>query len=320
MTTMNSHLPRLVVRLASPRGFCAGVERAIRTVEEALDRHGAPVFVRHEIVHNTHVVARLKAMGAVFVENVAEAAADRPLIVSAHGAPRAVFDAAAARNLELIDATCPLVQKVHSAARRQVARGRHVFLIGHAGHPEVEGTLGQAPAGAMTLIESVEDAESVAAPGPLLAYATQTTLAVDETAGIIAVLERRFPHIESPRTSDICYATTNRQISAKAIAPGADLVLVVGSPASSNSNRLVDVALGSGAAAALLVDDPAAFDLALLDDVRILGVTSGASALEDLVETLLARIAGVRALSIETISTAVEDVVFKTPAKLALAG
>lgn len=320
MMTASPEKPRLLVRLAAPRGFCAGVERAIRTVEETLERHGAPVFVRHEIVHNTHVVARLGAMGAVFVEDIAEAAPDRPLIVSAHGAPRAVYDEAAARRIDLIDATCPLVQKVHSAARRQIARGRHVFLIGHAGHPEVEGTMGQAPLGAMTLVETVADAERVAAPGPDLAYATQTTLAVDETAEIVAVLERRFPNIESPRTSDICYATTNRQTAVKAIAPGADLVLVVGSPASSNSNRLVDVALAAGARDAALVDDPARFDLSRLAGVATLGVTSGASAPEDLVEALLARVAGRFHLAVETIETAVETVVFKTPPKLALAG
>lgn len=309
---------RLTVKLASPRGFCAGVERAIRTVEEALDRHGAPVFVRHEIVHNTHVVARLRAMGAVFVDDVAEARADRPLIISAHGAPRAVVDDAAARNIELIDATCPLVQKVHAGARRQVARGRHVLLIGHAGHPEVEGTLGQAAHGAMTLVETVDDARKVSPPQGPLAYATQTTLAVDDTAEIVSVLEQRFPDINGPRSSDICYATTNRQIAIKRVAPGCDLVLVIGSPASSNSLRLVDVALASGARAARLLDEPSAFDFRALDAVTTLGLTSGASAPEDLVELLLARLAGAFTLTIENVETAVETVVFKTPMKLAV--
>lgn len=309
---------RLTVKLASPRGFCAGVERAIRTVEEALAAHGAPVFVRHEIVHNTHVVARLRAMGAVFVDEVADAREDRPLIVSAHGAPRAVFDAAAERNIALIDATCPLVQKVHSGARRQISRGRHVLLIGHAGHPEVEGTMGQSAPGTMTLIETAEDARKVSPPDGPLAYATQTTLAVDETADIIAILEQRFPHIDSPRSSDICYATTNRQTAIKRVAPGCDLALVIGSPASSNSLRLVDVALASGARSARLLDDPAQLDLQLLNDVSTLGITSGASAPEDLVELLLARLAQSFILTIETVETAVESVVFKTPMKVAV--
>lgn len=316
--TLRPERRRLHVKLASPRGFCAGVERAIRTVEEALEAHGAPIYVRHEIVHNTHVVARLKAMGAVFVDDVAEARPDRPLIVSAHGAPRAVFEAAAERNIALIDATCPLVQKVHAGARRHIARGRHVLLIGHAGHPEVEGTMGQAEPGSMTLVETVADARRVAPPAGPLAYASQTTLAVDETAEIIAVLEERFPHIESPRSSDICYATTNRQTAIKRVAPGCDLVLVIGSQASSNSLRLVDVAHASGARAARLLDDPSAFDFAALDSVTTLGVTSGASAPEDLVELLLARLAGVYTLAIETVETAVETVVFKTPMKLAV--
>jgi 4-hydroxy-3-methylbut-2-enyl diphosphate reductase len=309
---------RLTVKLASPRGFCAGVERAIRTVEEALAAHGAPVYVRHEIVHNTHVVARLRAMGAVFVDEVADARDDRPLIVSAHGAPRSVFDAAAERNIALIDATCPLVQKVHSGARRQIARGRHVLLIGHAGHPEVEGTMGQSAPGSMTLVETAEEARKVSPPLGPLAYATQTTLAVDETADIIAILEERFPHIDSPRSSDICYATTNRQTAIKRVAPGCDLALVIGSPASSNSLRLVDVALASGARSARLLDDPANFDLASLDDVSTLGITSGASAPEDLVELLLARLAQPFILTIETVETAVESVVFKTPMKMAV--
>lgn len=317
---MTKHADRriLTVRLASPRGFCAGVERAIRTVEEALSAHGAPIYVRHEIVHNTHVVARLKAMGAIFVDDVAEAQADRPLIVSAHGAPRDVFAAASARNISLIDATCPLVQKVHAGARRQVGRGRHILLIGHAGHPEVEGTLGQAAPGSMTLVENIADARAVAPPAGPLAYATQTTLAVDETAEIIAALEDRFPHIEGPRSSDICYATTNRQSAIKEVAPGCDLVLVIGSPASSNSVRLVDVALSSGARDARLLDDPDALDLNLLHDVATLGVTSGASAPEDLVERLLERLARAFAIEIETVETAVESVVFKTPMKLAV--
>ncbi|MEE2691931.1 MAG: 4-hydroxy-3-methylbut-2-enyl diphosphate reductase [Pseudomonadota bacterium] len=308
---------RLTVRLASPRGFCAGVERAIRTVEDALASYGRPVYVRHEIVHNTHVVGRLRAMGAVFIEDIAAAPADRPLIFSAHGAPKAVHEAAAARALLTIDATCPLVQKVHAETRRHVSRGRHVLLIGHAGHPEVEGTMGQVPPGSVTLIETAEKAKSVPAPSRLLAYVTQTTLSVDDAEEIIVALKTRFPWIEGPRTADICYATTNRQTSVKRIAPGADLVVVIGSAASSNSNRLVDTALAAGADRALLVDDPAKCDLDLFENVRTVGVTAGASAPEELVESLLARLASRFELCIETVETAVENVVFKTPMMMA---
>ncbi|MGE0410106.1 MAG: 4-hydroxy-3-methylbut-2-enyl diphosphate reductase, partial [Amphiplicatus sp.] len=281
----------IAVRLASPRGFCAGVERAIRTVEEALAAHGAPVYVRHEIVHNAHVVGRLKLMGAVFIEDLAEAPDGRPLILSAHGAPRAVHEAARARALTTIDATCPLVQKVHAETRRHVAKGRHVILIGHAGHPEVEGTMGQAPAGAVTLVQTREAAEALRAPDGPLAYVTQTTLSVDDAAVIVAVLKARFPSIEGPRIADICYATTNRQAAVKRIAPGADFVMIIGSANSSNSRRLVDTALAAGAKAAGLVDDPDRCDLGALDKVNILGVSAGASAPEILVERLLARLA-----------------------------
>jgi len=308
---------RLKVKLASPRGFCAGVERAIRTVEDALAGYGAPVYVRHEIVHNTHVVERLKRMGAVFVEDIAEAPSDRPLIFSAHGAPQAVHEAAAARSILAIDATCPLVQKVHSQTRRNVARGRHILLVGHYGHPEVEGTMGQAPAGSVTLVETLEQARAVEVPSGPLAYVTQTTLSVDDAAEIIAALKTRFPDIEGPRTADICYATTNRQGAVKRISPGADLVVVIGSPASSNSSRLVDTAKAAGARRALLVDDPANCNLELFDNVQTLGVTAGASAPEELVETLLTRLAGVFSLSVETVETAIEDVVFKSPIMMA---
>ncbi len=303
----------VTVRLASPRGFCAGVERAVRTVEDALALFGAPGFVRHEIVHNQHVIRRLKAMGAVFVEDLEDVALGRPVILSAHGAPRSVYDAAHSRQLLTIDATCPLVLKVHHEVRRHIARGRHVLLIGHHGHPEVVGTMGQAPSGAVTLIETEHEGTTVTIPPGPLAYASQTTLSIDETATIVAILKRRFPSIAGPRTSDICYATQNRQEAVKKISPGADLVLVVGSSHSSNSRRLVETALSFGAAAAHLVEDPQSLDLSVAKEAMVIGVTSGASAPENLVETLLARLADLHPIIIETIEHVREDVVFKRP-------
>lgn len=305
------------VRLASPRGFCAGVERAIRTVEDALATFGAPVFVRHEIVHNAHVVARLKAMGAVFIEDLADVDEGRPVIFSAHGAPQAAYNEATARGLTAIDATCPLVFKVHNEVRRHIAHGRHILLIGHAGHPEIIGTLGQTSAGEATLIENVADAEIVAPPTIRLAYATQTTLSLDDAAAIIAVLKRRFPAIEGPRKSDVCYATQNRQEAVRRIAAGADIVLVVGSPQSSNSKRLVETALAAGAGAAMLVDDPAAFDIRCVNAATTIGVSSGASTPEYLVEDLIARLAAARPIIIETVENAREDVKFKQPMMMA---
>lgn len=309
--------PPVRVLLASPRGFCAGVERAVRTVEDALATFGAPVFVRHEIVHNVHVVRRLKAMGAVFVEDLAAVELGRPVIFSAHGAPRAAFHEAQTRALMAIDATCPLVLKVHNEVRRHVAQGRHVILIGHGGHPEMIGTMGQVAAGAVTLVETTEEAESVSPPNTLLAYATQTTLSIDDAAEIIAVLKRRYPAILGPRRSDICYATQNRQEAVKAIAPGADIVFVIGSPQSSNSNRLVETALIAGARKALLVDDPALLDLSIADGAKLIGVTSGASAPEYLVEELLTRLAERFSMKVETIEQVREDVSFKQPLPLA---
>ncbi len=305
------------VRLASPRGFCAGVERAVRTVEDALALFGAPVFVRHEIVHNAHVVRRLKVMGAVFVEDLDEVEPGRPVVFSAHGAPRAAYNEASERALMAIDATCPLVLKVHHEVRRHLAQGRHVILIGHQGHPEVVGTIGQAPPGAITLIGTAGEAETISPPGPHLAYATQTTLSVDDTAAILGVLKRRFPEIAGPRKTDICYATQNRQEAVKKIAPGADIVFVVGSPQSSNSRRLVEAAMQAGAGAALLVDDPATLDLSVGDGATIIGVTSGASAPEDLVEILLMRLAERFPVAVETIDHVREDVVFKQPMMMA---
>ncbi len=253
----------LTVRMATPRGFCAGVDRAIQIVERALEKFGAPVYVRHEIVHNKHVVDRLKSRGAVFVKELDECPDDRPVVFSAHGVPKSVPATARSRAMTFLDATCPLVSKVHVEAERHHANGRHIILIGHAGHPEVVGTLGQLPEGAISLVETVEDAEAFQRPGDApLAYATQT--------------KRRFPELPDPHKEDICYATTNRQEAVKRLADGSDLVLVVGSKNSSNSIRLVEVALRAGAADARLIDDASHIDWAWFDGVSTVGVTAGA--------------------------------------------
>ncbi|HYC75801.1 4-hydroxy-3-methylbut-2-enyl diphosphate reductase [Brevundimonas sp.] len=278
----------LSVRLATPRGFCAGVDRAIQIVERAIEKYGAPVYVRHEIVHNRHVVDRLKAMGAVFVRELDECPDDRPVVFSAHGVPKSVPEGARAREMLYLDATCPLVSKVHVEAERHHAAGRHIILIGHAGHPEVVGTMGQLPPGAISLIETVEDAEAFQRPGQApLAYATQTTLSVDDTSEILAVLKRRFPELPDPHKEDICYATTNRQEAVKRLGADCDLVLVVGSKNSSNSVRLVEVALRAGARDARLVDDAGQVDWSWLEGVSTLGITAGASAPEPLIEALV---------------------------------
>ncbi len=278
----------LTIRLATPRGFCAGVDRAIQIVERAIEKYGAPVYVRHEIVHNRHVVERLKAMGAVFVKELDDCPDDRPVVFSAHGVPKSVPATARAREMLFLDATCPLVSKVHVEAERHHAAGRHIILIGHAGHPEVIGTMGQLPAGAISLVETVEDAETFQRPGDTpLAYATQTTLSVDDTAEILATLKRRFPELPDPHKEDICYATTNRQEAVKRLGAVSDLVLVVGSKNSSNSARLVEVAMRAGARDARLVDDAGHVDWRWLDGVSILGITAGASAPEQLIEALV---------------------------------
>ena len=278
----------LTVRLATPRGFCAGVDRAIQIVERAIGKYGAPVYVRHEIVHNRHVVDRLKAMGAVFVKELDECPDDRPVVFSAHGVPKSVPAGARARDMLFLDATCPLVSKVHVEAERHHAAGRHIILIGHAGHPEVVGTMGQLPEGAISLVETVEDAQTFQRPGDApLAYATQTTLSVDDTSEILAVLKRRFPELPDPHKEDICYATTNRQEAVKRLGEGCELVLVVGSKNSSNSVRLVEVALRAGARDARLVDDATQVDWSWLDGVSTLGITAGASAPEPLIEALV---------------------------------
>ena len=280
--------PSLTVRLATPRGFCAGVDRAIQIVERAIAKYGAPVYVRHEIVHNRHVVERLKAMGAVFVKELDDCPDDRPVVFSAHGVPKSVPATARARELLYLDATCPLVSKVHVEAERHHAAGRHIVLIGHAGHPEVVGTMGQLPVGAISLIETVADAETFQRPGDApLAYATQTTLSVDDTAEILATLKRRFPELPDPHKEDICYATTNRQEAVKRLGQGCDLVLVVGSKNSSNSVRLVEVAMRAGARDARLVDDASQVDWSWMAGVKTLGITAGASAPERLIEELI---------------------------------
>jgi len=313
--------PRLRVLLAGPRGFCAGVDRAIRIVEEALRRYGAPVYVRHEIVHNRTVVETLEAQGAVFVRELDEVPEGAPVVFSAHGVPKSVPAEAERRNLGYLDATCPLVSKVHREAERHFAGGgsaqRHILMIGHAGHPEVIGTMGQLPPGAVTLIQDADEARAVDPADPsLLAFITQTTLSVDDTAEIVAILRERFPEIEGPKREDICYATTNRQAAVKAVAPGCDLVLVIGSANSSNSQRLREVAERAGAARAILLPRAEALDWAWLDGVRTLGVTAGASAPESLVQALLGVLATRYALDIEERRVTQEDVIFKLPAPL----
>ncbi|WP_312812015.1 4-hydroxy-3-methylbut-2-enyl diphosphate reductase [Brevundimonas sp.] len=304
----------LTIRMATPRGFCAGVDRAIQIVERAIEKYGAPVYVRHEIVHNRHVVERLKALGAVFVKELDECPDDRPVVFSAHGVPKSVPAAAQSRQMLYLDATCPLVSKVHVEAERNFKQNRHIILIGHAGHPEVVGTMGQLPQGAISLVETVEDAEKFERPGDApLAYATQTTLSVDDTSQILAVLKRRFPELPDPHKEDICYATTNRQEAVKKLGDGCDLVLVVGSKNSSNSARLVDVALTAGAKAARLVDDASDVDWSWFDGVNTLGVTAGASAPEPLVEGLIEAVRERFDVTLTEDDGARETITFKLP-------
>jgi len=302
--------------IAAPRGFCAGVDRAIEIVERALERFGAPVYVRHEIVHNRYVVDGLKAKGAIFVEELTDVPDGVPVIFSAHGVPRSVPAEATARGLQWLDATCPLVSKVHRQAEREAAAGRHILFIGHRGHPEVIGTFGQVPEGTMTLIETIEDVANLqfASDAPL-AYLTQTTLSVDDTAEIIAALQRRFPAIAAPKAEDICYATSNRQAAVKAIATQCQLVLVIGAPNSSNSQRLVEVAERSGAQAHL-IQRGTDIDPAWLEGVDTLGITAGASAPEDLVREVVAKLGEFRSIYEEQILTAEENITFKLPRQL----
>ncbi len=306
--------PPISIFLAAPRGFCAGVDRAVQIVEQAIAKWGSPVYVRHEIVHNRHVVERLEALGAVFVEELDACPDDRPVVFSAHGVPKAVPAEAQRRAMIYVDATCPLVSKVHVEAQRHFEEGREIVLIGHSGHPEVIGTMGQLPAGAIALVESVADAEAFTPRDPSkLSFVTQTTLSVDDTAEIVASLQRRFPAIAAPHKEDICYATTNRQDAVKAIARGADLVLVIGSPKSSNSVRLVEVAKRAGAAEARLVGSAGEVDWAWFEGVCAVGVTAGASAPEDLVAALIAAIAARFDARVEEVAVTREDVVFKLP-------
>ncbi len=306
----------LKVLVAGPRGFCAGVDRAIQIVETALDRFGAPVYVRHEIVHNRYVVEGLQRRGAIFVDELDEVPSDAPVVFSAHGVPKSVPNEAERRKLLFVDATCPLVSKVHLEAERHFATGHHILLIGHAGHPEVIGSMGQLPDGAITLIETVDDAKGFETDQPdKIAYITQTTLSVDDTADIIGVLMHRFPSIAPPRKEDICYATTNRQEAAKAIAGRCDHVLVIGAPNSSNSRRLVEVAQRCGARSTL-IQRATDIDWPALAGTSTLGITAGASAPEILVEEVLEALRQRYDVSLEEVITRTEDVSFKLPSML----
>ena len=320
-----THKPLLSIRLAAPRGFCAGVDRAILMVERAIEKYGAPVYVRHEIVHNRHVVEGLEAKGAGFVEELEEIAdKTRPVIFSAHGVPKSVPADAESRGMFYLDATCPLVSKVHVEANRHHDEGRHILMIGHKGHPEVVGTLGQLPEGAITLVETVEDAEAVSPPDPMkLAYVTQTTLSLDDTLDIVNALTRRFPAIRGPHKNDICYATTNRQAAIKAIAEACDMMLVVGAPNSSNSVRLVEVAQKAGCPEARLVQKADEVDWEALDravtskDGRfVLGISAGASAPELLVQDVIAEAQARFMVTVEEVTVSSEDVIFKLPRAL----
>ncbi len=305
--------PRLRILLAAPRGFCAGVERAIAVVERSLAKFGAPVYVRHEIVHNRHVVETLKAQGAVFVDELDEMPEGRPVVFSAHGVPKSVPAAAVAREMIYLDATCPLVSKVHAEAERHDRAGRQIILIGHANHPEVIGTMGQVPDGRMVLVETVAQAETLAPADPdNLAYVTQTTLSVDETADIIEVLRRRFPTIVGPRREDICYATTNRQAAVKEIAPQCDSFLVVGAPTSSNANRLVEVAQKLGCTQATLIESADAIDWDSIP-AGTLGLTAGASTPDVLVREVIAAAQTRYDVTVEETSAMPENMSFGLP-------
>lgn len=315
---MSAALPPLTVILAAPRGFCAGVDRAIQIVERALEKFGAPVYVRHEIVHNRHVVERLEEMGAVFVEELDQCPDDRPVVFSAHGVPKSVPAEASAREMIFVDATCPLVSKVHVEAQRHFNNGLDIILIGHAGHPEVIGTMGQLPEGAITLVETVEDVDRlVPRDENKLAFVTQTTLSVDDTSAIVERLQSRFPAVASPHKEDICYATTNRQSAVKTMADRCDKVFVIGAPNSSNSVRLVEVAERAGAKSAELVASASDVDWDQLGPVRTVGITAGASAPEDLVQGLIAGFRERFEVSLEELAVTREDVEFKLPRVLA---
>ncbi|HJQ58805.1 MAG TPA: 4-hydroxy-3-methylbut-2-enyl diphosphate reductase [Vineibacter sp.] len=314
---MPADLPPLTLLLAQPRGFCAGVDRAIQIVERALEKYGAPVYVRHEIVHNRFVVENLEAKGARFVAELDQVPDDRPVVFSAHGVPKVVPQEAARRELLYLDATCPLVSKVHRGVEQHHNAGRTVLLIGHNGHPEVVGTMGQLPDGAVLLVEDVAQAERITVPDPdNLAFATQTTLSVDDTAAIVAVLQRRFPQLQGPKREDICYATTNRQAAVKAIAPRCDALIVIGAPNSSNSLRLVEVAATYGCHKARLLQRASELDWQWLDGVSRLGLTAGASAPEALVDELIAACRARYTVRIEEVRVTDESTIFKLPRAL----
>ena len=316
MTVRMLNRPALKVLIAAPRGFCAGVDRAIQIVELALERFGAPVYVRHEIVHNRFVVDRLREMGAIFVDELDEVPDDRPVVFSAHGVPKSVPAAAQDRGLTYVDATCPLVSKVHRQAERLIAEGRHILFIGHAGHPEVIGTFGQVPPGSMTLIETVEDVAGLSVPDQgNLAFLTQTTLSVDDTAAIVEALHARFPTIKTPRSEDICYATSNRQAAVKAIAAECDRMLVIGAPNSSNSLRLAEVAERLGVPARL-IERASDIDWNWVGQPQTLGVTAGASAPETLVREVLDALAQRFEVVEEQADHSPERMVFKLPREL----
>tara|TARA_R110000787_G_scaffold6681_31_gene23162 strand:+ start:1570 stop:2514 length:945 start_codon:yes stop_codon:yes gene_type:complete len=304
----------LTVLLAGPRGFCAGVDRAIEIVEKSIEKFGAPVYVRHEIVHNKFVVDELREKGAIFVEELDEVPEGLPVVFSAHGVPKSVPAEAKKRNMIHVDATCPLVTKVHVDAMRHHKDGQTVILIGHAGHPEVVGTLGQLPEGQIILVETVEQVAGLQVPDPdNLAFVTQTTLSVDDTAAIVAALQERFPNIEAPRKEDICYATTNRQAAVKTLAPDCDAFVVLGAPNSSNSNRLAEVAKAMGCEKSILIERAADLDLAWLKDAKTVGITAGASAPELLVQELIAALREEYDVTVREVSVTTEDVHFSLP-------
>ncbi len=309
-----SDRPSLTLLLAAPRGFCAGVDRAIQIVEQTIAKYGAPVYVRHEIVHNQHVVSRLEQMGAIFVDELTDCPDDRPVVFSAHGVPKTVPAAARARNMIYLDATCPLVSKVHLEAQRHSDRGKEILLIGHKGHPEVIGTMGQLEDGAITLIETEADAQNYQARNPdNIALATQTTLSVDDTAGIVAILKHRFPALAMPHKEDICYATTNRQAAIKAIAARCDLLLVIGGHNSSNSLRLVEVGKKAGAKQAVLIASAEKIDWAQIKKANIIGLSAGASAPEVLTDEVISALKARYDVRVEHIEVTKEDIVFRLP-------
>ena len=306
--------PELKIFLAAPRGFCAGVDRAIQIVEMALDKWGAPVYVRHEIVHNKFVVDGLKDKGAIFIEELDECPNDRPVIFSAHGVPKAVPSAAEARNLVFVDATCPLVSKVHIEAERHNKNGLQIVMIGHRGHPETIGTMGQLPEGEVLLVEDELDIQDLEVRDPQnLAYVTQTTLSIDDTFSVVQALQKKFPTIQGPHKEDICYATTNRQLAVKEIAKKIDALLVVGSPNSSNSKRLVEVGKRAGCNYSQLVQRAGEIDFRALKGIETLGITAGASAPEVLINEVIDSFRENHHVDVEIVETAVENVNFKVP-------